>query len=236
MDFEEFCWAMGDESSCELLRKMYQDGVAISQSVHQKTIDEYRLYLSLDGMPLVVATYLESNSFSVASAVKKDICKLYVDNLRKHDNQYGTTCLAIYQSMLSSLHSWSRRVKTDIRSEGKKQKHIRSLSDLEDSRIVNAVHHCKDLSLGNLIKEETIFKLYPLDVGLMLETLLGEEGLSSEEAHKKIRFGKLAGANSVRFTNVPFCRLWSRMAIPFITIPSSMAKRANDMSSASSAI
>ncbi len=195
MDFEEFRWAMGDSSSCELLRKMFQEGKPINPSVHQKMMDEYRLYLSLGGMPLVVATYLESNSFSVAAQIKKDTCKLYADDLRKHDNKYGTSCLSIYQSMYSSLHSWSKRVKTDIRSEGEKQKYIRSLSDLEDSRIVNAVHHCKDLSLGNLTKGETAFKLYPLDVGLMLETLLGEEGLSSEEAYKKIRFGKLAGAN-----------------------------------------
>ena len=68
-------------------------------------MDEYRLYLSLGGMPLVVATYLESNSFSAASEIKKDICKLYVDDLRKHDNKCGTSCLAIYQSMHSSLRS-----------------------------------------------------------------------------------------------------------------------------------
>ena len=54
---------------------------------------------------MVVATYLESNSFSAASEIKKDICKLYVDDLRKHDNKCGTSCLAIYQSMHSSLRS-----------------------------------------------------------------------------------------------------------------------------------
>ncbi len=195
MDFEEFRWAMGDETSCELLRKAFLEGAPISFAVHQKMMDDYRLYLSLGGMPLVVATYLESNSFSSASEIKKDICKLYVDDLRKHDNQCGTSCLSIYQSMLASLRSWSKRVKTGIRSEGEKRKYIRSLSDLKDSRIVNSVHQCKDLSFGNLVEEETAFKLYPLDAGLMLEELLGEKGVSSEEAYRKIRFGKLSGAN-----------------------------------------
>ncbi len=181
MDFEEFRWAMGDETSCELLRKAFLEGAPISFAVHQKMMDDYRLYLSLGGMPLVVATYLESNSFSSASEIKKDICKLYVDDLRKHDNQCGTSCLSIYQSMLASLRSWSKRVKTGIRSEGEKRKYIRSLSDLKDSRIVNSVHQCKDLSFGNLVEEETAFKLYPLDAGLMLEELLGEKGVSSEE-------------------------------------------------------
>lgn len=194
MDFEEFKWAFGDSSSCDLLKKMFLEG-SISPSVHRKMMDDYRLYLSLGGMPLVVATYLESNSFSSASQVKQDICKLYVDDLRKHDNLCKTSSLTIYQSMFGSLRSWSKRVKTGIRSEGERQKYIRSLSDLEDSRMVNSVHHCKDLSFGNLSKEETSFKLYPLDVGVMLEKLLGEEGLSSEEAYKKIRFDKLSGAN-----------------------------------------
>ncbi len=194
LDFEEFKWAFGDETSCALLREMFSKG-SISLTTHQKMMDDFRLYLSLGGMPQVVSSYLQTSSFYAAAEEKKNICKLYIDDLRKHDNICKTSSLAIYQSMFESLRSWSRRAKTNIRSEGEKQKYLRSLWDLEDSRVVNAVHRISDLSFGNLLKEETAFKLYPLDTGLMLDVLLNEEGASCEEAYRKIRFNKLAGAN-----------------------------------------
>ena len=194
MDFEEFKWALGDETSCKLLREMLKQG-SVSQSVHQKMMDDYRLYLSLGGMPKVVASYLENGSFFIAAEEKKNISELYVDDLRKHDNSCQSESLAIYLSSFASLRSWSKRTKTGIRDESTELRYIRSLGDLEDSRMVNAVYRTADLSFGNLVKDRTMFKLYPLDAGLMLNDLLGEKGESSQEAYRKIRFGSLAGAN-----------------------------------------
>ena len=195
MDFEEFCWAIEDAEKCNLLRKIYISHGSISDSTHRKMMDDFRLYLSLGGMPKVVSLYLETNSFERCENEKQDILKLYEDDLRKHDDVSSTHSLSIYSSMIPSLRTWSGRVKTKARSLSLQNKYLRSLKDLEDSRIVNAIYHCNDLSLGSLIKEEMTFKLYPLDAGLMLSQLLGENGESIKTTYEKIRFGRLDGAN-----------------------------------------
>ncbi len=121
--------------------------------------------------------------------------KLYKDDLRKHDNKSKTHSLNIYNSMLSSLKTWSKRVKTNARNPNMMQAYQRSLKDLEDSKIINSIYRTSDLSFGTIIKEENNFKLYPLDVGLMLTSLIGDTNEDYETTYLKIRTGKLDGAN-----------------------------------------
>lgn len=192
MDFEEFCWAIGEDSKCDVLREIYKNKASISETTHQKMMNDFRLYLALGGMPKVVSLYLETNSFARCEEEKRDILKLYEDDLRRHDTLSGTDTSSIYSSMLPSLQAWSKRVKTRARSLDIQKKYLRSLEDLQDSRIVNAVYRSSDISPLSLLKDKMAFKLYPLDAGLMLSSLLNE---NSEDAYKKIRLGKLDGAN-----------------------------------------
>ncbi len=195
MDFEEFCWAFNWNEKCELLREIYNDKKTISENAHRQLMNDFRLYLALGGMPKVISLYQETNSFMRCEKEKQDILKLYEDDLRKHDDKCKTHTLDIFNSMLPSLKSWSKKVKTKTRSESMKKSYQRSLKDLEDSKVVNSVYCTSDLSFGSLIKEENNFKLYPLDVGLMLSSLIGNQNEDVEKTYLKIRTGNLEGAN-----------------------------------------
>ncbi len=195
MDFEEFCWAFNWNEKCELLREIYNDKKTISENAHRQLMNDFRLYLALGGMPKVISLYQETNSFIRCEKEKQDILKLYEDDLRKHDDKCKTHTLDIFNSMLPSLKSWSKKVKTKTRSESMKKSYQRSLKDLEDSKVVNSVYCTSDLSFGSLIKEENNFKLYPLDVGLMLSSLIGNQNEDVEKTYLKIRTGNLEGAN-----------------------------------------
>ncbi len=195
MDFEEFCWAFGWGEKCNMLRDIFNQHKSISEATHNQLMDDFRLYMTLGGMPKVVSLYHDTNSFMRCEKEKQDILKLYEDDLRKHDNKSRTRTLNIYNSMLPALKSWSRRVKTNIRNPNMAKSYQRSLIDLEDSKIVNSVYRSLDLSFGTFMKEENDFKLYPLDVGLMLSALIGDENEDCEKTYLKIRTGKLDGAN-----------------------------------------
>lgn len=195
LDFEEFCRAFGWDEKCDLLRDIYNEKRSISDNAHRQLMNDFRLYLALGGMPKVISLYQETNSFIRCEKEKQDILKLYEDDLRKHDDKCGTNTLDIYDSMLPALKSWSRRVKTKTRSEGMKKTYQRSLKDLEDSKIVNSIYRSSDLSFGSLIKEDNDFKLYPLDVGLMLSSLIGSQNEDIETTYLKIRTGNLENTN-----------------------------------------
>ncbi len=195
MDFEEFCWAFDGAGKCDLLRTILNEHKTINDAVHNQLMDDFRLYLALGGMPKVVSLYQETKSFMRCEKEKQDILKLYEDDLRKHDNNCRTHTLNIYDSMLPALKTWSKRVKMKMRNHNMIELYQRSLKDLEDSKIVNSIYRCSDLSFGSLTREENIFKLYPLDVGLMLSSLIGDVNDDCEKTYFKIRTGKLDGAN-----------------------------------------
>ena len=195
MDFEEFCWAFNWNDKCQMLKEILNNHRTISESAHRQLMDDFRLYLAIGGMPKVVSLYQETNSFLRCEKEKQDILKLYEDDLRKHDNKSNTKTLSIYNSMLPALKSWSKRIKTNTRSQSMVLSYQRSLKDLEDSKIINSVYRTSDLSFGSLIKEENNFKLYPLDVGLMLSSLIGDTNQDYEQTYLKIRTGNLDGAN-----------------------------------------
>lgn len=195
MDFEEFCWAFDWNNKCNMLRDILEQHKNISENAHQQLMEDFRLYLALGGMPKVISLYKETNSFMRCEKEKQDILKLYEDDLRKHDNKCKTHTLNIYNSMLPALKSWSKRIKTNSKSQSMTRLYQRSLKDLEDSKIVNSVYRSTDLSFGSFIKEENNFKLYPLDVGLMLSALIGDINEDCEKTYLKIRTGKIEGAN-----------------------------------------
>ncbi len=63
MDFEEFLWAMGNESLVPLAKDCFEKKRAMGQAMHRKAMDFFRQYMIVGGMPQAVAKYtaLQSN-------------------------------------------------------------------------------------------------------------------------------------------------------------------------------
>ena len=57
MDYEEFCWALGDEATMPLLRTFYDNGLPLEKA-HRNAMRNFRLYLLVGGMPQAVNAYL----------------------------------------------------------------------------------------------------------------------------------------------------------------------------------
>lgn len=85
MDFEEFCWALGDKVTMPLLKQFFDSRIPL-EAAHRETMRRLRLYMLVGGMPQAVKEYLETNNLSKTDAVKREILELYLDDFRKIDN------------------------------------------------------------------------------------------------------------------------------------------------------
>ena len=85
MDFEEFCWALGDKVTMPLLKQFFDSRIPL-EAAHRETMRRLRLYMLVGGMPQAVKEYLETNNLSKTDAVKREILDLYLDDFRKIDN------------------------------------------------------------------------------------------------------------------------------------------------------
>jgi len=73
LDFEEFLWAMGDEATMPLLRECFDNTMPVGDAVHRRTMDIYRQYLLVGGMPQAVLAYLGQRNFEAADKEKRRI-------------------------------------------------------------------------------------------------------------------------------------------------------------------
>lgn len=71
MDYEEFLWALGDETTFSLLRQCFEKNIPLGDAVHRKQLRQFRLYMLVGGMPQAVSTYIESNNFRKVDEIKR---------------------------------------------------------------------------------------------------------------------------------------------------------------------
>ena len=195
MDFEEYLWAIEDNHTFPLLKTYLEHHEVIPQAIHEQYMEKFRTYMLLGGMPKVISIFLDTNSFKLAYDEQLDIMKLYRDDLRKHDNQYGTICGALFDAIPSQLAKDNRRfVISSIQGRRKYVQIERSLSDLCDFKIVNRVKHVSSLETPlNLNVEEDAFKLYFCDTGLLMSQLVN----LSLEKNNKVYFDFILGKSSL---------------------------------------
>ena len=72
MDFEEFLWALGNDNLMNLIRICFEKTTPLGQAMHRKTMDYFRQYLIVGGMPQAVLSYVEEKDFDKVDAIKRD--------------------------------------------------------------------------------------------------------------------------------------------------------------------
>ena len=77
MDYEEFLWAVGDNTSYDIIKKFYEMEKPLGQQTNRKLLRSFRLYMLIGGMSQAVNEYITTNNFKKVDAVKRDILQLY---------------------------------------------------------------------------------------------------------------------------------------------------------------
>lgn len=192
MDFEEYLWAVEDNNAFSLFKDSIKNHDNISKGIHEQYLEKFRTYMVIGGMPKVLSIFLQTNSFKLANDEKLDILKLYRDDLRKHDDTYGTVCGAIFDSIPSQLAKTNRRFVIKSVEDKKRYEQIeKSLNDLCDFKIVNRVNAISTLeSPIALNAEDDKFKLYFCDTGLLFSKLIKISNDKMNEVYFRFIRGK----------------------------------------------
>ena len=192
MDFEEYLWAVEDNAAFGLFKDSIRNHEKVSGGIHEQYLEKFRTYMVVGGMPKVLSIFLKTNSFKLANDEKLDILKLYRDDLRKHDDTYGTLCGAIFDSIPSQLAKANRRFV--IKSAEDKKRYVqikKSLDDLCEFKIINRVNAISSLeSPIALNAEDDKFKLYFCDTGLLFSKLITVSNERMNEVYFKFIRGK----------------------------------------------
>ncbi len=193
MDFEEFLWAMGNDTLMEIVRKQFDARKAMGQVMHRKAMDYFRQYLIVGGMPQAVQEYAESKDFDRVDRIKRDILTLYRADIVKHATGYEMKVESIFDEIPAQLQKHEKRFKlSSLKKEARFREYEDALFWLDDAMIANICYNSTEPNIGlKLNMDRMTLKCYMGDTGLLISHAFDENGLVSEEIYKKLLFDKL---------------------------------------------
>lgn len=201
MDYEEFCWALGDNVSIPLLREAFEARRPLGDAVTRKLLRDFRLYMLVGGMPQAVNTYLDTNNLQDVDAKKREIIELYIDDFLKIDPSGKIS--KMFSAIPAQLSkNASRYQQTSVL--GKNDSKIDELlRNMEDSLTVNIAHHSDNPSVG--LPSHTDYSQYKLfvgDTGLFITLAFWDKDFTENIIYQKLLSDKLSADLGYVYENV----------------------------------
>lgn len=194
MDFEEFLWAVGNESLIPLVRDCFEKKHPMGQALHRKAMDLFRQYLIVGGMPQAVSKFVETKDFESVDRVKRDILTLYREDIMKHSDGREIETEAIFDEIPAQLSKHEKKFRiSDVFPGAKSRQYKQPFFWLADAMIVNNCYNSTEPNIGlKLNMERKTMKCYMADTGLLISHAFDENGIVNEEIYKKLLFDKLS--------------------------------------------
>lgn len=202
MDYEEFLWAIGDETSFSLLKKCFEMNQGLGDAMNCKQIRQFRLYMLVGGMPQAITAYIDTNNFRIVDEVKRDILNLYESDFAKID-QTGRLAM-LFDAIPAQLNKNASRFHAATVLDGEKSDKILELiAELKDSKTVLVSYNVNDPNAGmSNTKDLSRFKLFLSDTGLFVTLMFKDKDFTENELYQKLLSDKLSVNLGYLYENV----------------------------------
>ena len=204
MDFEEFCWALGEDQMVAYIRQCFEAQKPLEETLHHKAMLLFKQYMLVGGMPKSVSSYLEENrSFLAADAEKRDILALYANDISRADTRYRTRVASIFEQIPTFLSQHEKRVRlSNIEAKASYPLYQDTFFWLGNAMIVNECFNCYDPNVGLSINEDrTLLKCYMGDTGLLVSHAFTEQEIAQGELYRQILNDRLSINEGMLFEN-----------------------------------
>lgn len=194
LDFEEFAIALEEELLVEYIKKCFEKKEPLERSMHNQAMILFQQYMLVGGMPMPVVAFIDNNKdFTQADKEKRDILKLYREDIMKIDARYRSKVLAIFDQIPGFLSQHEKRVVfKQLQNGSYADQYEETFFWLSDSMISNECFLCNDPNVGLSLNETRGYvKCYMGDTGLLLSHAFDENELLEDEVYKQILTGKL---------------------------------------------
>ena len=204
MDFEEFLWAMGNETLMPFIKDCFEKQASLGQALHRKAMDLFRLYMVIGGMPQAVLRYIETKDVRKVESVKRQILTLYRNDIHKYADNAEAKVTAIFDEIPGQLQKHEKKFRLSALGADAR---MRDFDDaffwLDDARIVNCCYNATEPSVGLRLNESrTTLKCYLADTGLLISHTFNERGSVPVELYQKLILGKLETNEGMLVENI----------------------------------
>lgn len=202
MDFEEFRWACGDESTIPLLRSAFEAGGGLGDELNRRLMRDFRLYMLIGGMPQAVDAYLGTNNLRAVDDVKRTIIDLYEEDFYKLSPSGALSMM--FDAIPSQLANKSSRYHvSSVLANRQASDILEELAELRESKTVLVAYHANDPNVGMSSSVDLEkFKLYLADTGLFVTLMFKDAGFTENVVYEKLLADKLLVNLGMVYENV----------------------------------
>jgi len=169
MSFGEFLEALGRDSLRQVLLQK-SSFEPIEKVFHQDFLENLRLYYFVGGMPEAVARFARDRDPKEVRAIQQDILTAHSHDFGKYTSKAEAVRLSqAWEAIPSQLARENKKFRyTEISKNARARDYADSLQWLADAGLI---HKCFNIKTPRLplsgYREESVFKVYLLDVGLL---------------------------------------------------------------------
>jgi len=205
LDFEEFAWALGEDILIDYVRKCFDEKLPLERGMHNKAMMLFKQYMLVGGMPKPVVLFVESNKdFRTVDLEKRDILKLYRNDIMKINAAYRSKVLSLFDQIPGLLSQHEKRVVFKQIQEGSYyEQYGETFFWLSDSMVANECFLCSDPNFGLSLNEvRSYIKCYMGDTGLLVSHAFDENEILETEVYNQILNDKLSMNEGMLYENV----------------------------------
>jgi predicted AAA+ superfamily ATPase len=216
LEFDEFLLATGNEWYIESIITHYNNDRKIPDIVHKELLALHQLYLQIGGMPGLVNEYLNLASTVNVAEQHSFLTGSYHDYIiRDNTDSEALKINQVFDSLVLQLMKENKKFQYKLIRKG--TTHSMYKDAIQKLCDYNYIIKCNRISNEQLIDpvqtfyskewlsidENTNFKLYMPDTGLLYSKITEEQGISLEPEHRKALLENYV-AQSLRSKNFPF--------------------------------
>lgn len=232
MDFEEFCWALGNEQILEVIRSCFDKKEGLPNGLHNSAMLLFRQYLLVGGMPKSIDVFVSrSKDFGASDVEKRDILDLYREDIRKIDKKYQAKVQTTFDQIPAFLSKHEKRIiLSRLDPNAKADNYEESFFWLADSMICNECFNCSDPNVGLAMNEDrTFIKCYMGDTGLLVSHAFSENDITETNLYRNILFDKLSINEGMLYENAIMQMLTANGHRPYFYTHYNEDKHRNDI-------
>ena len=174
LDFEEFLWAKGySDDIVPQLRAAFETRTKVDDVLNDVMHREIRDYMVIGGMPAVVDTFANHRNYAEADTIQRQIVSDYLDDIMNYashvDKPKIRSCFLSIPRQLARENENRKFKYAEVEKGVGARKFWDSVEWLRDASIAEMAHNLSaPLFPLSAYEEETVFKLYLSDIGLLV--------------------------------------------------------------------
>lgn len=196
-------WALDEYYTLDLIKDHFANLKPLGK-INKDIMKKFREYILVGGMPQAVCEYIKTKDFGRVDFIKQSIINLYENDIDTQEEENPVYVKNVFAHIPAELSKHDKQfVLSHIDNRARKREYEEPIKWLNDAMIINVAERVNEQSVAfNLTADNTSFKCYMGDTGLLISLAYKNKDYLENELYEAILFDKLHTNEGMIIENV----------------------------------